>query len=90
MATALWVKIDGEHAVRTLGEIREKLNGDQGEIVLDFSCIRQITPPAVQALEDLATATDHSPVRIVLHRVNVDVYKVLKLMKLAPRFSYLN
>ena len=33
---------------------------------------------------------DAKTVKVVLRGVNVDVYKVLKLVKLTPRFSFVN
>jgi hypothetical protein len=43
----------------------------------------------VNAVEDLAHLADDRSVSIGLRGVNVDVYKVLKLAKLAPRFCFL-
>jgi len=39
-------------------------------------------------MESLAGRADEKAVKVVLRGVNVDIYKVLKLMKLAPRFSF--
>jgi hypothetical protein len=41
-------------------------------------------------MEEFARIADDKAVRIVLRGVNVDVYKVLKLVKLAHRFSFVN
>jgi len=49
--------------------------------VLDFSDVQRIDTSGVQALEKLADQT-------VLRGVNTNVYKVLKLLKLAPRFRF--
>jgi hypothetical protein len=38
----------------------------------------------------LAGKADGKSVKVVLGGVNVSVYKTLKLMKLAPRFSFLS
>jgi len=38
----------------------------------------------------LAARAQEKSVRLVLRGVKVNVYKVLKLVKLAPRFSFLN
>ena len=59
----------------------------EGEAVLDFSSIRRIDTSGVRALEDLVRLADAKSVKVVLRGVNVDVYKVLKLMKLTRRFS---
>ena len=49
--------------------------------VLDFSDVQRIDTSGVQALEKLADQT-------VLRGVNTNVYKVLKLLKLTPRFRF--
>ena len=61
----------------------------QGEVVLDFSSVRRIDPSALRAMEKLAGIADDKAVKVVLRGVNVDIYKVLKLVKLTPRFSFL-
>jgi len=87
---AVWLKIDGERLADALHETREKLNGAQSEVVLDFSSVRRIDPNALRAMEALAASADEKTLKVVLRGVNVDIYKVLKLVKLAPRFSFLN
>ncbi len=71
-------------------EALETLNGDGGEVVLDCSSVQRIDPSALLALEQLAGAADDQSVKVVLRGVNVGVYRVLKLMKLAPRFSFVS
>jgi anti-anti-sigma regulatory factor len=44
---------------------------------------------ALRALEQLAIAAEDRAAKIWLCGVNVEVYKVLKLVKLGPRFSFL-
>ena len=83
------LRIDGNGVVQALQQVLERLNleTDEGELVLDFSSVRRIDPSALRALEDLAGAANGEG-RVVLSGVSVDVYKVLKLMQLAPRFSF--
>jgi hypothetical protein len=50
----------------------------------------RIDPRALVAMEELARVADEKAVRIGLRGVNVEIYKVLKLVKLVPRFSFLN
>ena len=89
MATnTVWPKIDGERRFQTLQEVIEKLDSAEGEVVLDCSSVRRIDPSALRALEKLAGIADEKSVKIVLRAVNVDVYKVLKLVKLTSRFSF--
>jgi anti-anti-sigma regulatory factor len=84
---AAW-RIDGERVVHALEEFRDKLGSADREVVLDFSSVRRIDTSAIRAMEDLAVIADEKAVKIVLRGVNVDIYKVLKLVKLAPRFSF--
>jgi anti-anti-sigma regulatory factor len=86
---AEWLKIDEERVVQNLQEAREQLDSADGELVLDFSSLRRIDPSALRAIEELAGRADDKSVKVVLRGVNVDIYKVLKLVKLAPRFSFL-
>jgi anti-anti-sigma regulatory factor len=87
---AVWVKIDGERVVPALEEACAKLESADGEVILDFSSVPRIDPSALGAMEKLVSAADAKSVKVVLRGVNVDVYKVLKLVKLGPRFSFLN
>jgi anti-anti-sigma regulatory factor len=83
-------KIDEERIVQALQEAGEKLNRADGEVVLDFSSVRRIDASALRALEEFAGITDDKGVKAVLRGVNVDVYKVLKLVKLGSRFSFVH
>ncbi len=88
--TAVFLNIDDQRVVPALQEAGEKLDGTQGETVLDFSSVRRIDSSALRALEEFARLADGKTVKVVLRGVNVDVYKVLKLMKLTRRFSFVN
>ena len=85
---AVWLKIDEERIVQALQEAGEKLDSVEGEVALDFSSVRRIDPRAIRALEELAGIADDKGVKVVLRGVNVGVYKVLKLVKLGSRFSF--
>jgi anti-anti-sigma regulatory factor len=87
---AVWLKIDGERVVQALQEAGEKLDSVEGEAVLDFSSVRRIDPSAVRAMEGFADNADDKAVKVKLRGVNIDVYKVLKLVKLASRFSFVS
>ena len=50
----------------------------------------RLDPGAVTALKNFADFADARNVKLLLRAVNVDIYKVLKLVKLAPRFSFTN
>lgn len=86
-----WLKIDAGHVVQYLQQACENLgSGADHEVALDFSAVRRIDPSALRAMEALADSADEKAIKVVLGGVNVDVYKVLKLVNLTPRFSFLN
>jgi len=84
------VNIDETRVVPSLREAGEKLDGTEGEAVLDFSSVRLLDSNAVNAIEEVARLAEQKNVKLVLRGVNVDVYKVLKLMRLTSRFSFVN
>ena len=86
---AEWLEIDGERVAQGLQAARETLDTAQGDVVLNFSSVRRIDPNALRAMEKLAGLADGKAVKVVLRGVNVDIYKVLKLVKLTSRFSFL-
>jgi anti-anti-sigma regulatory factor len=89
MATiAVSLEIGAERVTPALEEARKKLEGAEGEMVLDFSAVRRIDAGALQALQQLAAAADERSIKLVLRGVSIDIYKVLKLMQLASRFSF--
>jgi anti-anti-sigma regulatory factor len=86
---AAWLKIDEECIVHGLENAGQQLDDAEGEMVLDFSSVCRIDPSALREMEKLADVADVKAVKVGLRGVNIDVYKVLKLVKLAPRFSFL-
>lgn len=87
---AVFLNIDQHRVAPALHEAGEKLNGGEGEVILDFSSVCRVDSRALQAMEELARKAEDRAVKIVLRGVNVDIYKVLKLVKLTRRFSFLN
>lgn len=87
---AVLLNIDEERVVLDLQEAGRNLDCTQGEAIVDFSSVRRIDSSALQALEEFARIAEDKTVKIVLRGVSVDVYKVLKLVKLAHRFSFVN
>ena len=85
-----WLNIEEQRVVPALREAADKLEGTEGEVVLDFGSVRRIDSSALRAMEEFAGIADEKAVKVVLRGVNVDVYKVLKLVKLAPRFSFVS
>lgn len=82
---SVWIKIDGARVTAGCEDALAKLDGSAGELVLDLSEVRRLDPAGLRALEQLAGKA----VKVSLAGVHVDVYKVLKLVRLAPRFTYL-
>jgi anti-anti-sigma regulatory factor len=87
---AAWLKIDEERVVQDLQEAAEKLDSTEDEVVLDFSSVRRIDPSVLRAMEEFAGKADNKGVKVVLRAVNVDVYRVLTLVRLTSRFSFVN
>jgi anti-anti-sigma regulatory factor len=87
---AVFLNIDEQRAALALKEAGEKLDSAEGEAFLDFSSVRRIDSNALRAMQELARIADEKAVKVVLRGVNVDVYKVLKLVKLTQRFSFVN
>jgi anti-anti-sigma regulatory factor len=89
MATiAVWLKVDGERVADDVQDACERLHSADGEVVLDLSSVRRIDSNALSAIDRLATEADEQAIKVVLRGVNVEVYKVLKLVKLARRFWF--
>jgi anti-anti-sigma regulatory factor len=87
---AAWLKIDEERVVQALQEAAEKLDNAEDEVALDFSSVRRIDPSVLRALDEFAGKADNKGVKVVFRGVNVDVYKVLTLVKLVSRFSFVS
>jgi anti-anti-sigma regulatory factor len=81
-------ELETVHLVEALLEARKKLDSAEGEILLDFSAVRRIDPTVLSAMEELAGLAERKAIKLVLQGVKVEVYKVLKVLKLASRFSY--
>ncbi len=74
-------KIDG-----VLSAAADKLNGNVGEVLLDLSAVHRVDPRGVHAIEEFVTRAQTRGVKVGVRLTDVDVYKVLKLVKLAPLF----
>ena len=84
-----FLKIDPDRVAGDLQAAGSKLDGAPVETVLDFSAVSRIDPKSLVAMEELARIADAKAVKIGLRGVSVEIYKVLKLVKLVPRFSFL-
>jgi anti-anti-sigma regulatory factor len=83
-------KIEEKCMFSALREVGQDLHGTEGEIELDFSSVLRIDSSALGVMEELGSRAEDEGVRIVLRGVNPEAYKVLKLVKLARRFSFVN
>jgi ABC-type transporter Mla MlaB component len=86
----VFLKIDEGCVVSRLQEAVCSLDSAAGEVVLDFSTVRRIDSGGLRALEDLIRAADQKALVVTLRGLNIDVYKVLKLLKLTQRLSFLS
>jgi len=87
---AVWLKVDEERVVQALHDAADKLDSVEGELALDFSSVQRIDPNDLRAMAEFADMADNRSVKVVLRGVNLGIYKVLKLVKLASRFSFVN
>jgi anti-anti-sigma regulatory factor len=87
---AMLLKMDEKNVHRALQEAGEKLEGFQGELVLDFSSVLRIDASSLRAMEGFTSMAADKGVKVILRGVNVGVYKVLKLVKMASSFSFVN
>ncbi len=83
----VWIQVDPGNMQGFRDAAAERLTREDGEVVLDFSAVKRIDTNGVRTLEDLAGLADEQSVRLVLCAVNMDIYRVLKLLKLAQRFT---
>ena len=90
MTTSTRLLVDSECPAQTLREATAMIAGADGELVLDFSAVQHIDPKALRAMEELAQGAERAKLIVVFRGVNVKIYKVLKLARLASRFSFLN
>ena len=86
----IFLNIEKERVIPALREAACALDSSSGQTALDFSSVQRIEPGALRALEELAQIAEDKAVKIVLRGVNVDVYKVLKLVKLTHRLTFVN
>ena len=82
------VKVDRERMVASLREAAESFESGQDRATLDFSAVGRIDSAGLRALQDLAHAAEDKAVKVTLQDVSVDVYRVLKLVKLTQKFVF--
>ena len=84
------VNVDELNVVTALREATQQLERVGGDLVLDFSCVNRLDSAAVRSIEKLASIAEEKAVKVTLRGVNIDLYKTLKLMKLAHRFAFVD
>lgn len=83
----VWPQVDGCVDPLLQGAL-ERLDTAE-ELVVDFSAVKKLDPAALQALEQLASKASQKSAKVMLRGVNEQVYRVLKLLHLTARFSFL-
>jgi len=87
---AMWLEMDEKNFHRALQEAGGKLASVQDEIILDFSSVLRLDPCSLRAVEEFTVLAADKGIKVILRGVNVGVYKVLKLVQLASRFSFVD
>lgn len=88
-ANSAWLIADSGGATRTLEEVFDNLDKADGDVVLDFSAVHRLDTKALDIMHRLAGKAGEKAIKVELRGVNVEIYKVFKLVKLAPRFTFL-
>jgi anti-anti-sigma regulatory factor len=91
MTTAImaeFVKVDQENVIALLKEASRDLAKAEREVVVDCSSLEWVDSAIVKALQEFADTADRAGVKVGLRSVNIGVYKVLKLVRLAERFFF--
>jgi anti-anti-sigma regulatory factor len=90
MTTSTCLLLDRDCPLQTLQEATAVIAGATSELLLDFSAVERIDAKALIAIEELAERAEQAEVAVVFRGVNVRVYKVLKLVRLASKFSFVS
>lgn len=80
--------VDEKQFMALLDAACAKLGDGTIEIDVDCSSVMRVDAGALNALQGLAESAESKGTRITLRGVNVELYKVLKVMRLARRFSF--
>jgi anti-anti-sigma regulatory factor len=85
---AMRFQVEQERITSIVQEAAQKLEKTDVDLVLDFSSVSRLDTSSVEALEELAQLAENRGAEIVLREVNIDVYKVLKLIGLTTKFEF--
>jgi anti-anti-sigma regulatory factor len=88
--TKAWLTLDEKTLTPVLREAARDLVAGERELGLNFTSVRRMDSAALQALQQLADLAGERGVKVFVRGVTPYVYRVLKLVKLASRFSFAN
>ena len=83
-------RFDDENVASLLKTIGDNLNRDTDEVVLDFSGVRRLDANSLRALEQFASTAETKSIKVALRGASVEIYKVLTLVKLTSRFTFVS
>jgi anti-anti-sigma regulatory factor len=86
---AMRFRVEQERITPILQEAAQSVEKADADLILDFSSVRRLDASAIGALEKLTQTAETRGVTVRLSEVNVDVYKVLKLVKLTTKLEFL-
>ncbi len=88
---AVLIKVEeNDHLAEVLDRAARQLDNAGDELLLDFSSVLRIDSRGLQALEELVALADEKSAKISVRGVNISIYKVLKLMKVANRLLFVS
>ena len=79
---------NADNFITTLRNAEQNLGN--GETVLDFSSVQRLDSNALRSLEHLAMLAEQKSAKLSIRGANVNVYKVLKLVRLTRRFQFVD
>ena len=88
MAMTVLLKLVEGTAAGALQDALAGFDGAQGEAIVDFSAIPRVDAGAVEALDAFIREAEGKAIKVTLSGVNAEIYRVLKLVKLAPKVSF--
>ena len=88
MPTIAVIRIQGNLLQDAVESARIKLDEGESQVVMDFSLVRRLDSRLLASISDLAVIAKAKDNSIILHAVNVEVYKALKLARLTSPFSF--
>lgn len=88
MPTIAVIRIEGNLLQDAVESARIKLDEGESQVVMDFSLVRRLDSRLLASISDLAVIAKAKDNSIILHAVNVEVYKALKLARLTSPFSF--